>query len=137
MATANAAAKATGDALHFSRRERQIMDILYRESRATAGEVLERLPDPPGYSAVRAMLRVLENKGHLTHVLEDGRYVYQPVLPREKARKSALKNLLQTFFDGSPEKAVAALLSDSKSRLTENEVENLTRLIAEARKEGR
>ena len=86
------------------------MDILYREGRAAAGEVLERLPDPPGYSAVRAMLRVLENKGHLTHVLEDGRYVYRPIVPRNRASRSALQNLLQTFFDGSAEKAVAALL---------------------------
>jgi predicted transcriptional regulator len=125
------------DHLHLSRRERQIMDILYREGRAAAGEVLERLPEPPGYSAVRAMLRVLENKGHLTHVLESGRYVYRPTIPRERARRSALQNLLQTFFDGSPEKAVAALLSESKSRLHEDELERLSHLIAEARKEGR
>ena len=113
------------------------MDILYREGRATAGEVLERLPEPPGYSAVRAMLRVLENKGHLTHVLESGRYVYSPTVPRERARRSALQNLLQTFFDGSPEKAVAALLSESKSRLGQDELARLSHLIAEARKEGR
>lgn len=113
------------------------MDILYREGRATVGEVLDRLPEPPGYSAVRAMLRVLENKGHLTHVLEHGRYVYRPTVPRERARRSALQNLLQTFFDGSPEKAVAALLSESRSRLGEDELERLSRLIAEARKEGR
>lgn len=125
------------DPRHLSRRERQIMDILYREGRAAAGEVLERLPDPPGYSAVRAMLRVLENKGHLTHVLEEGRYVYRPIVSAEKARRSALHNLLQTFFDGSPEKAVAALLSESKTRLSEDEVERLSRLIADARKEGR
>jgi predicted transcriptional regulator len=131
------AAPAKPDHLHLSRRERQIMDILYREGRAAAGEVLERLPEPPGYSAVRAMLRVLENKGHLTHVLENGRYVYRPTVPRERARRSALQNLLQTFFDGSPEKAVAALLSESKSRLGEDELERLSRLIAEARKEGR
>jgi predicted transcriptional regulator len=130
-------AHVTPDHLHLSRRERQIMDILYREGRAAAGEVLERLPEPPGYSAVRAMLRVLENKGHLTHVLENGRYVYRPTVPRERARRSALQNLLQTFFEGSPEKAVAALLSESKSRLSEDELERLSRLIAEARKEGR
>jgi len=131
------AAPARLDHLHLSRRERQIMDILYREGRAAASEVLERLPEPPGYSAVRAMLRVLENKGHLTHVLENGRYVYRPTLPRERARRSALQNLLQTFFEGSPEKAVAALLSESKSRLNEDELERLSCLIAEARKEGR
>jgi predicted transcriptional regulator len=125
------------DHLHLSRRERQIMDILYREGRAAAGEVLERLPDPPGYSAVRAMLRVLENKGHLTHVLEDGRYIYRPTVPRNRASRSALQNLLQTFFDGSTEKAVAALLSESKNPLSEDEVERLSRLIADARKEGR
>jgi predicted transcriptional regulator len=131
------AAGTAPDPRHLSRRERQIMDILYREGRAAAGEVLERLPEPPGYSAVRAMLRVLENKGHLTHVLEDGRYVYRPIVSAEKARRSALQNLLQTFFDGSPEKAVAALLSDSKSRLSDAEAERLSRLIADARKEGR
>jgi predicted transcriptional regulator len=131
------AAPVTPDPHHLSRRERQIMDILYREGRAAAGEVLESLPEPPGYSAVRAMLRVLENKGHLTHVLENGRYVYRPTVPRERARRSALQNLLQTFFDGSPEKAVAALLSESKSRLGEEELSRLSRLIAEARKEGR
>jgi predicted transcriptional regulator len=131
------AAPVTPDPHHLSRRERQIMDILYREGRAAAGEVLESLPEPPGYSAVRAMLRVLENKGHLSHVLENGRYVYRPTVPRERARRSALQNLLQTFFDGSPEKAVAALLSESKSRLSEEELSRLSRLIAEARKEGR
>ena len=131
------AAHVTPDPQHLSRRERQIMDILYREGRAAAGGVLESLPEPPGYSAVRAMLRVLENKGHLTHVLENGRYVYRPTVPRERARRSALQNLLQTFFDGSPEKVVAALLSESKSRLTEEELGRLSRLIAEARKEGR
>jgi predicted transcriptional regulator len=113
------------------------MDILYREGRAAASEVQERLPDPPGYSAVRAMLRVLESKGHLAHVLEEGRYVYRPIVSAERARRSALQNLLLTFFDGSPEKAVAALLSESKSRLSEEEVERLSLLIADARKEGR
>ena len=125
------------DPRQLSRRERQIMDILYREGRASASEVQELLPDPPGYSAVRAMLRVLETKGHLTHVLEDGRYVFRPIVSAEKARRSALQNLLVTFFDGSAEKAVAALLSGSRSRLTEEEVERLSRLIADARKEGR
>lgn len=131
------AARSAPDPQHLSRRERQIMDILYREGRAAASEVLERLPDPPGYSAVRAMLRVLEDKGHLTHVLEEGRYVYRPIVSAERARRSALQNLLLTFFDGSPEKAVAALLSESKSRLSDDEVERLSRLIADARKEGR
>lgn len=137
MTKSTPAARSAPDPRHLSRRERQIMDILYREARAAASEVLERLPDPPGYSAVRAMLRVLENKGHLTHVLEEGRYVYRPIVSAERARRSALQNLLLTFFDGSPEKAVAALLSESKSRLSDDEVERLSRLIADARKEGR
>src|SRR5437762_1988671 len=105
----------------LSRRERQIMDIVYADGKATAGEVLERLPDPPGYSAVRALLRVLENKGHLRHVLEGTRYVYLPTVPPERARRTALKRLLATFFDGSTEKAVATLLSMSRDEIGEDE----------------
>ena len=86
---------------NLSRRERQIMDVLYRERQATAGEVLERLPDPPGYSAVRAMLRILENKGHVRHAVDGNRYVYEPRLPRERAGRPALAGVLETFFDGS------------------------------------
>ena len=122
---------------HLSRRERQIMDILYREGKATATGVLEALPDPPGYSAVRAMLKVLENKGQVRHVLQDMKYVWLPVVPREKARRSALKNVLETFFDDSPEKAVAALLDMSKADLSDEELDRLTRLIHDSRKEGR
>lgn len=122
---------------YLSRRERQIMEILYRDGKATATEVLERLPDPPGYSAVRATLRVLENKGHVRHVLQDMKYVWLPTVPRDKARRSALQNVLETFFDGSPEKAVAALLDMSRTDLSDADLERLSRLINESRKEGR
>jgi predicted transcriptional regulator len=125
------------DVLDLSRRERQIMEIVYRTGRATAGEVLEGLPEPPSYSAVRALLKILESKGHLKHLLEDGRYVWTPTVPRDRARRSALQSLLQTFFEGSAEKAVAALLTQSKSKLSEDELERLARLIADAREEGR
>jgi BlaI family transcriptional regulator, penicillinase repressor len=121
----------------LSRRERQIMDILYRRGRATAAEILEELPDPPGYSAVRAMLRVLEEKKHIRHEEKELRYVYVPVVPREKARRSAVAHLLETFFDGSAEQAVAALLNASARELTEEDFDRLARLIEEARKEGR
>jgi predicted transcriptional regulator len=125
------------DVLDLSRRERQIMEVVYRTGRATAGEVLEGLPEPPSYSAVRALLKILEGKGHIKHVLEDGRYVWLPTVPRDRARRSALQSLLQTFFEGSAEKAVAALLTQSKSKLNEDELERLARLIADAREEGR
>src|SRR3954454_18922271 len=108
-------AKPVGKGL--SRRERQIMDVIYRRGRATAAEVLEGLPDPPSYSAVRAMLRVLEEKGHLRHASQGPRYLFMPTVPREKARRSALKQLVQTFFDGSTEQAVAALLDLSSRAL--------------------
>lgn len=121
----------------LTRRERQIMDIVYRFGRATAAEVQDNLPDPPSYSAVRALLRVLEEKGHLTHEQEGPRYVYFPTLPREKARKSAMKRLVRTFFDDSAEKAVAALLSMSASDLSDEELASLEDLIEEARQEGR
>jgi predicted transcriptional regulator len=121
----------------LSRRERQIMEIVYREGRATATEVLERLPDPPGYSAVRALLRILENKGHLKHVLEGTHYVYLPTVSTERARRTALKRLLETFFEGSAEKAVAALISISRNEITGEELDRLARLIDDAREEGR
>jgi predicted transcriptional regulator len=123
--------------LNLSRRERQIMDAVYRLGPATAAEVLAHIPDPPSYSAVRAMLRVLENKGHLRHVLEGKSYVYLPTLPRLRASRSALQNMLKTFFDGSAEKAVAALIDISRSELSEDELERLSRLIEQARQEGR
>jgi predicted transcriptional regulator len=121
----------------LSRRERQIMDVIYRRGQATAAEVLEDLPDPPGYSAVRAMLRVLEEKGHLRHDQQGPRYVFLPTVPRDKARRSALKQLVQTFFEGSTEQTVAALLDLSASKLSDAELDRLSQLINQARKEGR
>ncbi|HXE83672.1 MAG TPA: BlaI/MecI/CopY family transcriptional regulator [Gemmatimonadales bacterium] len=121
----------------LSRREREIMNVIYRAGRASAAEVLEQLADPPSYSAVRALLRVLEEKGHLRHEEDGPRYVFLPTVPRERAGQSALKQLLHTFFDGSTEQAVAALLDLSSTRLSDEELGRLGRLIADARKEGR
>jgi predicted transcriptional regulator len=121
----------------LSRRERQIMDVLYRKTSATVAEVMERLPDPPGYSAVRALLRILEQKGHIRHEEKAGRYVFMPTVRREKAKLSAIRHLVQTFFDGSPEEAVAALLDASSSKLSESELDRLQELIDKARKGGR
>jgi BlaI family transcriptional regulator, penicillinase repressor len=121
----------------LSRRERQIMDALYRRGRATAAEILEEIPDPPGYSAVRAMLRVLEEKGHIRHEAEDLRYVYMPVVPREKARRSAALHMLDTFFDGSAEQAVATLLNVSARNLSKDDFDRLAALVEKARQEGR
>ena len=123
--------------LNLSRRERQIMDAIYRLGRATAAEVLENMPEPPGYSAVRAMLRLLEEKGYVRHEQQGPRYVYVPTLSRDKARQSALKQLVQTFFDNSTEQTVSALLDISKSRMSDEELERLSVLIEKARKEGR
>ena len=120
-----------------SRRERQIMDVVYRLGRATAAEVQEQLPDPPSYSAVRAHLRVLEEKGHLRHDQDGPRYVFSPTVPREKARRSALSQLVQTFFEGSTAQAVAALLDAPDARISAEELQRLARLIDQARKEGR
>ena len=122
---------------NLSRRERQIMDIIYRRAQATAMEMMENLPDPPSYSAVRAMLRLLEEKGYLKHQQDGLRYVYLPTLSREKARQSALKQMLQTFFEDSTEDAVATLLDISKSKLSKAELDRLSKLIDKARKEGR
>ena len=121
----------------LSRRERQIMDIVYRLGRATAADVTENLADPPSYSAVRALLRVLEEKGHLRHEQDGPRYVFRPIVPREQARRSALSQLLSTFFDGSTEQAVAALLGLSSSKLSDGELDRLADLIDQAKKEGR
>jgi BlaI family transcriptional regulator, penicillinase repressor len=121
----------------LSRRERQIMDVIYRRGRATVAEVMQGMPEPPGYSAVRAMLRVLEEKGHLRHESRGPRYVYLPTVPREKARRSSLKQLMQTFFEGSVEQTVAALLDLSASKLTHEELDRLSALIDQARKAGR
>jgi predicted transcriptional regulator len=119
----------------LSRRERQIMDIIYRRGRATAAEVLEGLSDPPSYSSVRALLRVLENKGHVRHEHDGPRYVYLPTVPRAEARESALRHLLRTFFDGSASGAVAALLDAGE--IEDDELERLAEMIEQARKEGR
>ena len=120
----------------LSRREREIMDVIYRAGRATAAEVLDQLSDPPSYSAVRALLRVLEEKGHLRHEEDGPRYVFLPTVPVERARQSALRQILHTFFDGSREQAVAALLDLSSTRLSDAELDRLGRLIADAKKEG-
>lgn len=128
-------AKRTLDRL--SRRERQIMELIYAAGQATATEVLEKLPDPPSYSTVRALLRILETKGHLRHVVDGTRYVFLPTVAPERARRSAMKSLLQTFFEGSPEKAVAALLDVSRSELSEEDLDRISRLIENAREEGR
>ncbi len=121
----------------LSRRERQIMDIIYRLEEASAAEVMENLPDPPSYSAVRALLRILEDKDHLRHRQEGPRYVYRPTVPRETAKHSALKHVLSTFFEGSVTQAVAALLDLTQEDLSEAELERLARLIDQAHHEGR
>jgi BlaI family penicillinase repressor len=121
--------------LHLSRRERQIMDIIYRRGRVTAADVRLALPKPPSYSAVRAMLRVLEEKGHVKHQEQDMRYVYAATVPREQARRSALRHVIETFFDGSREQAVAGLLDSSSAKLSKEELGRLSKLIEKARKE--
>jgi predicted transcriptional regulator len=121
----------------LSRRERQIMDILYRRGKASAAEVREAMEDAPSYSAVRAMLRVLEEKGHVRHQAEGLRYVYVPVVAREQAKRSAVKHLMNTFFNDSPEQTVAALLDVSSTRLTREELDRMAAMIEKARKEGK
>ena len=121
----------------LSRRERQIMDIIYQKGSATAAEVLENLPDPPSYSAIRALLKVLEVKGHIKHRQQGARYVYSPSVSREKARRSAIQHLLNTFFEGSAANAVTALLDVSKSELSDDDLDRLTELINQAKQEGR
>ena len=121
----------------WSRRERQIMEILYQRGKASASEVRAAMPDAPSYSAVRAMLRVLEEKGQVKHQAEGLKYAYVPVVTADKARRSAVKHLLDTFFDGSPEQAVATLLDVSSRNLSEEELDRLTDLVDKARQEGR
>jgi predicted transcriptional regulator len=121
----------------LTRREREIMDILHRRGRATAHEVLAELPDPPSYSAVRALLRLLEERGHVKHVEEEQRYVYRPVASRGDARRNALAHVVKTFFAGSVEQAVATLVESSRARLSHEELERLGELIDRAKKEGR
>jgi BlaI family transcriptional regulator, penicillinase repressor len=120
----------------LSRRERQIIDILYRRGRATAAEVMEDLPGDSTYSTVRTQLRVLEEKGHIRHDQEGQRYVYSPAVPRGTVRRSALKHLVETFYEGSVEQAVAALLGGEGSRLTDEQLDRIEDLIKKARKEG-
>ncbi len=120
---------------HLSRRERQIMDVVYQHGRVTAAEVRDALPDPPSYSAVRALLRVLEEKGHLRHQRDGARYVFLPTVPRETARRSALARVVQTFFGGSTEAAVAALIDQSS--LSDTDLDRLQDLIDRSRQEGR
>ncbi|HSJ09813.1 MAG TPA: BlaI/MecI/CopY family transcriptional regulator [Longimicrobiales bacterium] len=121
----------------LSRRERQIMDVLYRRGRATVAEVMDELPDPPSYSAVRATLRILEEKGHVGHQHDGPRYVYVPTVPADSARNAALTHLVKTFFDGSSEAAAAALLRLADTELTAVEVERLRARIRSAEDEGR
>ncbi len=121
----------------LTRRERQIMDAIYARGRATAAEVLEDLPDPPSYSAVRAMLVKLEAKGHVRHTQDGPRYVYLPTVPREQARATAMERLVRTFFEGSVSKTVAALLDRGATELSEAELEQLSEMIDRARKGGR
>ncbi|HTE04623.1 MAG TPA: BlaI/MecI/CopY family transcriptional regulator [Planctomycetota bacterium] len=121
----------------LSRRERQIMDVIYGRGRATAQEVADNIPDPPGYSAVRALLRVLEDKGHLRHEQDGPRYVFLPVVTRERASQSALRQLVRTFFDDSASQTMAALLDLKSRQLDASELDHLAQLIERARKEGR
>lgn len=121
----------------LSRRERQIMDILYQRGRASAAEVREAMKDAPSYSAVRAMLRVLEEKDHIRHESEGLKYVYVPAVGRDKAKRSAVKHLLDVFFPDSPEQVVAALLDVSGKRLTAEELDRMSKMIEQAKKEGR
>ena len=121
----------------LSRRERQIMDILYQRGKASANDVREAMPDAPSYSAVRAMLRVLEEKGHVKHQAEGLKYVYVPTLARDKAKRSAVKHLLDTFFKESPEQVVAALLDVSSTRLSREELDRMSEMIEKAKREGK
>jgi BlaI family transcriptional regulator, penicillinase repressor len=128
--------KPPSDHIALTRRERQIMDILYKRGRATANEVLEDLPGDPHYSTVRTQLRVLEEKGHVTHEEAGVRFVYMPAVPRRAARKSALRHLVDTFFDGSAEQVVAAVLGGEGARLSDEELDRIAELVDKAKKEG-
>jgi BlaI family transcriptional regulator, penicillinase repressor len=121
----------------LSRRERQIMEILFQRGKASAAEVRESMSDAPGYSAVRAMLRILEEKGHVKHQAEGLKYVYVPSIGRDKAKRTAVKHLMETFFNGSPEHVVAALLDVSSTRLSPENLDRMAQLIEAARKEGK
>ena len=122
---------------HLSRRERQILDLLYKAGKATAADVQAGLPDPPSYSAVRAMLRILEDKGHVRHDLDGLRYVYMPTVGRDRAKRSALRHVVNTFFDGSAAQVMAALVEMSPKELGDEELARLRTLLDNARKEGK
>ena len=128
--------KSGSDPAGLTRRERQIMDILYRRGRATATEVMDELPGNPHYSTVRTQLRVLEEKGHVTHEEQGLKYVYVPATPRRAARKSALRHLVDTFFDGSAEQVVAAVLGGEGAKLSDEELDRIAELVDRAKKEG-
>jgi predicted transcriptional regulator len=121
----------------LTRREREIMDILHRRGRATAHEVLEDLADPPSYSSVRTFLRLLEERGHVRHEQDGPRYIYTPTVARREAQRTALAHLVDTFFDGSVEEAVASLVASSKKKLSTEELDRIAALVARAKKEGR
>jgi predicted transcriptional regulator len=120
----------------LSRRERQILDILYQRGQATAADVQNALPEPPSYSAVRALLRILEDKGHVRHHQDGPRYIYLPTVARDNAKRSALRHMVRTFFDGSAEQAISALLDESSTKLSPAELDRLARLIEDARRSG-
>ena len=128
--------KPGSDHIALTRRERQIMEILYKHGKATANEVLDELPGSPHYSTVRTQLRVLEEKGHVTHEEAGVKYVYMPAVPRRAARKSALRHLVDTFFDGSAEQVVAAVLGGEGARLSDEELDRIAELVDKAKKEG-
>ncbi len=119
----------------LSRRERQIMDVLYSSGTSSAAQVRQRLPDPPSYSAVRAMLRILEDKGHIEHSQDGPRYVYRPSVAREQARHGALRHVLDTFFGGSREAVIAALLKEQRDQIGDDEYERMQRIVELAREE--
>lgn len=120
----------------LSRRERQIIDVLFKLGRASAAEVRAELPDAPSYSAVRALLRILEEKGHVRHEQDGPRYVYMPTVARENAKRSALRHLVQTFFEGSTTQAISALLDSQASKLSDADLDRLSRILEEARQRG-
>ena len=121
----------------LSRREREIMDALYALGRATAAQVRDRMADPPGYSAIRALLRILEEKGHVRHEEEGPRYVYVPVVNARRAQRTAVTHLVKTFFQGSAERAVAALIENADTKLSDEEIDRIERLVAAARQKGK
>ncbi|MFC1514215.1 BlaI/MecI/CopY family transcriptional regulator [candidate division KSB1 bacterium] len=121
----------------LSRRERQIMDIIYQKGEASAAEIRKSMTDPPSYSSVRTFLRILEDKGLLTHIEQNLKYVYIPVIPQDKASESALQHLIKTFFNGSPEKVVAAIIGGTDTKMSKKKLEEIAKLIDQAKKEGK